>query len=132
MEGLSALWAGSSQTKEAEVNRRIELGCAWSCVVGVVLLLIGFWPIAALLPVPPADYSAANIATTGVITLFKTGPFTYSGILGFYIPLVMFSVWLLVMPYAVYRAIPDEVPPADESSPAATGLMPGNQLRGST
>ena len=261
MEDLFALWAGSSQTKEAEVNRRIELGCAWSCVVGVVLLLIGFWPIAALLPVPPADYSAANIATfyqdhtnrlrlglfitlvgmggfgpitalitrqmlrikprqptlaylqlaagtvgwvflflpilmmsatayrpdrspevtqslhdmsffilvmdfvpffvqyiaiaaavfsdrssrpifprwvaylslwvalafipTGVITFFKTGPFTYSGILGFYIPLIIFSVWLLAMPYAVYRAIRDEVPPADESSPPATALMPG-------
>jgi hypothetical protein len=260
MEGLFALWAGSSQTKEAEVNRRIELGCAWSCVVGVVLLLIGFWPIAALLPVPPADYSAANIATfyqdhtnrlrlglfitlvgmggfgpitalitrqmlrmkprqptlaylqlaagtvgwvflflpilmmsatayrpdrspevtqslhdmsffilvmdfvpffvqyiaiaaavfsdrspsaifprwvaylslwvalafipTGVITFFKTGPFTYSGILGFYIPLIIFSVWLLAMPYAIYRAIRDEVPPADESSPPATALMP--------
>jgi hypothetical protein len=28
------------------------------------------------------------------------------------------------MPYAVYRAIRDEVPPADESSPPATALMP--------
>jgi hypothetical protein len=57
---------------------------------------------------------------TGVITFFKTGPFTYSGILGFYIPLIIFSVWLLAMPYAVYRAIRDEVPPADES------IIPGS------
>jgi len=38
---------------------------------------------------------------TGVITFFKTGPFTYGGILGFYIPLAVFAVWLVAMPYAV-------------------------------
>jgi hypothetical protein len=40
---------------------------------------------------------------TGVITFFKTGPFTYGGVLGFYIPLAVFAVWLVAMPYAVWR-----------------------------
>ena len=40
---------------------------------------------------------------TGVITFFKTGPFTYGGLLGFYIPLVVFAGWLVAMPYAVCR-----------------------------
>jgi hypothetical protein len=73
-------------------------------------------------PIFPRWVALAFIPT-GVITFFKTGPFTYSGILGFYIPLIIFSVWLLAMPYAVYRAIRDEVPPADDSSPPATALM---------
>jgi hypothetical protein len=51
---------------------------------------------------------------TGVITFFKTGPFTYSGFLGFYIPLIIFSVWLLAMPYAILRAMRSEVPPVDQ------------------
>src|SRR5260370_9014071 len=40
---------------------------------------------------------------TGVITFFKTGPLTYGGVLGFYIPLAVFAVWLVAMPYAVCR-----------------------------
>jgi hypothetical protein len=40
---------------------------------------------------------------TGVITFFKTGPFTYGGLLGFYIPLAVFVVWLVAMPYAICR-----------------------------
>jgi hypothetical protein len=239
---------------EPDMNRRIELGCALSCVIGVVILLIGFWPIAGLMPVPSANSSAADIAEfyrdhsnrlrlglfvtlvgmagfgpitalitrhmlrmkprqptlaylqlaagtvgwvflflpilmmsaiayrpgrspevtqslhdmsffvlvmdfvpfcvqyvviavavfsdrtpkpifprwvaylslwvglafipTGVITFFKTGPFTYSGFLGFYIPIVIFSVWQLAMPYAVYQAIRGEDPHDDKTSHA--------------
>jgi hypothetical protein len=46
---------------------------------------------------------------TGIITFFKTGPFTYAGLLGFYITLTVFAVWLVAMPYAVVRAIRDEI-----------------------
>jgi hypothetical protein len=45
---------------------------------------------------------------TGVITFFKTGPFTYGGVLGFYIPLAVFAVWLVAMPYAVWRHLQRE------------------------
>ena len=45
---------------------------------------------------------------TGVITFFKTGPLTYGGILGFYIPLAVFAVWLVAMPYAVTRHLQRE------------------------
>jgi hypothetical protein len=51
---------------------------------------------------------------TGVITFFKTGPFAYSGVLGFYIPLIIFSVWLLAMPYAILLAMRSEVRQVDE------------------
>ena len=45
---------------------------------------------------------------TGVITFFKTGPLTYGGILGFYIPLAVFAVWLVAMPCAVTRHLQRE------------------------
>ncbi len=32
---------------------------------------------------------------TGVITFFKTGPFTYGGLLGFSVPLAVFVIWLV-------------------------------------
>lgn len=47
---------------------------------------------------------------TGVITFFKTGPLTYGGILGFYIPLAVFAVWLVAMPYAVCQDLRREGP----------------------
>jgi hypothetical protein len=226
------------------MTRRTEMYCALSSVVGLVLLLVGFWPVAGLLPVPSPNASAAEIATfyqtdttqlriglfvtligmggygplcvaitrrmsqmsprqsalaylqlaagtvgwvflflpilimsatayrpertpevtqamhdiawfvlvmdfvpfcvqylaiaiavfadrsrvpvfprwvaylnlwvvvlfipTGVITFFKTGPLTYGGVLGFYIPLAVFAVWLVAMPYAVCRHLQRE------------------------
>jgi hypothetical protein len=45
---------------------------------------------------------------TGMITFFKTGPLTYGGVLGFYIPLAIFAFWLLAMPYAVCRHLQRE------------------------
>jgi hypothetical protein len=44
----------------------------------------------------------------GLLTFFKTGPFAYHGILVFWVPLVVFGTWLLVMTWAVYRAVLDE------------------------
>lgn len=58
---------------------------------------------------PSGDYEPHMFIPTGVITFFKTGPFTYGGLLGFYVPLAVFAVWLVAMPYAVIRAIRGEV-----------------------
>jgi hypothetical protein len=43
-----------------------------------------------------------------VITFFNTGPFTYGGVLGFYIPHAVFAVWLVAMPYVVRRHLRKE------------------------
>jgi hypothetical protein len=56
---------------------------------------LNFWVVVLFIP-------------TGVITFFKTGPLTYGGILGFYIPLAVFAVWLVAMPYAVCRHLQRE------------------------
>jgi hypothetical protein len=44
------------------VNRRAELTCVWLAPVGLVLLLVGFWPLARYLPPPSANDSALQIA----------------------------------------------------------------------
>ena len=62
---------------------------------------------------------------TGVITFFKTGPLTYGGILGFYIPLAVFAVWLFAMPYAVCRDLQRE---EQEGMTNVDGLSDGRPI----
>jgi hypothetical protein len=62
---------------------------------------------------------------TGVITFFKTGPLTYGGILGFYIPLAVFAVWLVAMPYAVTRHLQRE---AQEEADGVGQLRSGTSI----
>jgi len=57
---------------------------------------------------------------TGVITFFKTGPLTYGGVLGFYIPLAVFTVWLVAMPYAVCRHLQREEREEVQGEPVTT------------
>ena len=38
------------------MTRRTEMYCALSSIVGIVILLVGIWPIAGLLPVPSPNY----------------------------------------------------------------------------
>jgi hypothetical protein len=41
----------------------------------------------------------------GLILFFKSGPFAWDGILGFYIPFIAFFLWILVMSYVMIRKI---------------------------
>lgn len=43
-----------------------------------------------------------------LLTFFKTGVFAYHGILVFWVPLTIFAAWMLVMTWAVHRAVLDE------------------------
>lgn len=40
------------------------------------------------------------------IFFFKSGPFAWNGIFGFYLPFVTFWIWFLVMTYTIRRALP--------------------------
>jgi hypothetical protein len=44
------------------MSRRTELACVWIAPIGLVLLLIGFWPLARYIPPPSANDTAAQIA----------------------------------------------------------------------
>lgn len=57
---------------------------------------------------------------TGVITFFKTGPLTYGGLFGFYVPLGIFVVWLISMPWVVCTDIRREI--QHEQVPTAAAL----------
>lgn len=56
---------------------------------------VNFWMALLLLP-------------AALILLFKSGPFAWNGLLGFWVPLVGFSIWFNVMLYALYMAIKNQ------------------------
>jgi hypothetical protein len=60
-------------------------------------------------------WAALSFIPGGVIALFKTGPLAYDGVFGFWIPLSIFFVWLLVMPFSLHRAIRESSSQSDES-----------------
>lgn len=59
------------------------------------------------------DYSlwVAVLLPASMILFFKSGPFAWTGVIGFWIPAVVFGTWYLVMTPLLLRAIKQE---ADE------------------
>lgn len=47
-----------------------------------------------------------------LIVYFKRGPFAWTGLIGLWIPLTLFSVWIFVMLFLLLKAIRAEVPQA--------------------
>lgn len=41
----------------------------------------------------------------GFAVFFKTGPFAWNGLIGFYIPVAMFTIWLFLMAWLMRKAI---------------------------
>jgi hypothetical protein len=41
----------------------------------------------------------------GIAAFFKTGPFAWNGLIGFYIPIVAFTIWIVVMTYYLHTGI---------------------------
>ncbi len=55
-----------------------------------------------------------------LIAFFKTGPFAWDGVVGFYLPTAGFCVWLLVMTLVLFRTIRgSDAPVAPVGEPAA-------------
>ncbi|MDE2410262.1 MAG: hypothetical protein KGM18_00650 [Sphingomonadales bacterium] len=51
--------------------------------------------------------------------IFKTGIFAWNGLVPFYIPLTLFSIWLPAMSYSCLRALRFQESPASQATPAA-------------
>jgi hypothetical protein len=49
-------------------------------------------------------WAAAGVFPAGLVPFFWNGPFAWNGVVGFYIPLVVFCSWMLITSWAVYRA----------------------------
>lgn len=41
----------------------------------------------------------------GLAVFFKTGPFAWNGVIGFWLPVIFFTIWLFTMAVLLYRAI---------------------------
>jgi hypothetical protein len=62
---------------------------------------------------------AVGMASSSVIPFFKVGPFAWNGLVGFWIPAVVFGLWELVMGIMTLRAVNDdtleEIAPTSDS-----------------
>jgi hypothetical protein len=59
------------------------------------------------------------IIPAGIVLFFKTGPFAWNGIIGFFCPLVAFSAWIISMTLVVHKALNKQI--AEGSEP---GVIP--------
>lgn len=61
-------------------------------------------------PLLPRWFGYLNVSVAvlllpgAVLVLFKTGPLSYHGILGYWIPLVVFAAWMVSMAWAIRRS----------------------------
>lgn len=107
------------------MNAWAQRACAWSGIVCLVLFFLGFWVIAGFIPPPsPKDsvilWQAATfrpewspeivqIFLPGSISVFfKDGPFAWNGLLTWYLPLTVFTAWIIVNTVLTLRAITRE------------------------
>jgi hypothetical protein len=64
---------------------------------------------------------AILLAPAGIIVFFHRGPFSWDGLVSFFIPLTVYTVWVLTMTVLLHRAI--ETQAAERAEPgAASGL----------
>jgi hypothetical protein len=64
---------------------------------------------------------AIGMATSSVIPFFKTGPFAWNGLVGFWIPATVFGLWMAVMWWMTLKAISTES--GVEDAVASTGTV---------
>jgi hypothetical protein len=58
------------------------------------------------------------VVPAGVVPFFKQGPFGWNGVLAFFVPLVVFAIWIAVMVVLLRRAINAEEQTAAQASVA--------------
>ena len=99
---------------------------AWLQFIGGVSLIMPMYGVVAVValadtsenPVFPRWFGYQSIMTflllvpDQMLFFFKTGPFAWNGLFGFYLPFATFWVWFFVMTYTVRRSLHrlDDVP----------------------
>jgi len=61
---------------------------------------------------------AVLIIPAGLVLYFKDGPFAWNGIVGLYIPLAAFTIWVFALTIGVHRALTAQI--VEGSEPGAT------------
>jgi hypothetical protein len=64
-------------------------------------------------------WTAVFLLPASLLIFFKTGPFAWNGLFGFWIPAAVFGLWYLIMCWVLLRAIKDEA--REERALAHTG-----------
>ncbi|HTK66235.1 MAG TPA: hypothetical protein VL595_27905 [Pseudonocardia sp.] len=54
------------------------------------------------------------IVPAGIVLFFKSGPFAWNGVIGFFCPLVAFSVWIISMTLVVHKALNRQIAEGSE------------------
>ncbi|TAM67977.1 MAG: hypothetical protein EPN51_13265 [Mycobacterium sp.] len=54
-------------------------------------------------------WAALLITPAGMVLFFKTGPFAWNGIVGIYIPLAAFAIWMGAISYEVHKALTQQI-----------------------
>ena len=71
-------------------------------------------PTDAAKPVFPRWFGYLNVwvgfllVPANMIIFFKTGPFAWTGVIGFWLPAAVFGAWYLVVTYVLLKAIHQE------------------------
>ena len=114
--------------RAAEITEALhDLG--WILFVTVIWSLwIQMWCIVAAIfidrrptPVLPrwlgylTAWAAMLITPAGMVLFFKTGPFAWNGIVGIYLPLAAFVIWVGALSYQVHKALTRQI--ADGTDP---------------
>jgi hypothetical protein len=63
---------------------------------------------------------AVLVIPAGLVLYFKDGPFAWNGVVGLYLPLVAFTIWVFALTIGVHRALTAQI--AEGSEPGATAL----------
>lgn len=109
---------------------------SWLMFVGVVssaCIQMAAWGIAILVDDRPEPlfprwtgyfslWAALLLTPAGLIVLFKDGPFTWNGLIGFWIPASTWCIWVLTMTWFLHRAVKGDV--GDEvGRPVSAGVV---------
>lgn len=68
---------------------------------------------------------AVLILPAGLVLFFKHGPFAWNGVVGLYVPLTAFAVWIGAMAWAVHRSCGEQIAARIESEDRRGLVTPG-------
>ena len=92
----------------------------WSLIVQMVCIAVAIFIDRSPQPALPrwlgylTGWAALLITPAGMVLFFKDGPFAWDGIVGIYIPLAAFAIWMGALSYQVHVALTREMTAASE------------------
>lgn len=85
------------------------------CIVAAIFIDRGPQPVLPRWLGYLTAWAAILITPAGLVLFFKTGPFAWNGIVGIYIPLAAFAIWMGAISYEVHKALTRQI--ADGTDP---------------